>query len=139
MKGKLNKKTLGIITLLLLVAILGWWASNSIPRAESSAPTGYATEWATSSIITLQSDSRVMFATSSVCTSRVITTTSTPIRIKFGDHANFTLSGTAGHLQLGSTTVSYDSGLYGCGLWTGVGLSGNTNLDIIVTEFSGFR
>ena len=139
MKEKL-KKTLGIIAFLILVVFVGWLASNQIPKAESSAPAGYATEWATSSVITLQqSASRVLFATSTVCTSRIITTTSTPIRIKIGDHDNYTLSGTVGHLQLGSTTVSYDSGLYGCGLWTGIGLSGNTNLDVIVTEFTGFR
>lgn len=144
MKKVFNKKTFGIITAILFMVILSYWASNSIPKAESSAPPGMQTIWATSSIIALSNTaSRNLFA-SSTCISRTITTSSTPIRIKFGDHANFNLSANNGHLQAASTTVTYDGAAYGCGLWTGFTVQDSDTLGdpaegAAITEFGGFR
>lgn len=36
--------------------------------------------------------------------------------LTFSDYAGQTPTGLYGHLQAASTTVAYDSGLYGCGL-----------------------
>lgn len=60
------------------------------------------------------------------CTARVITTgdgTGVGIKLLTGDPGNgdlssTTLSGVNGIWQAGSTTVAYDSGIYGCGKWT---------------------
>ena len=70
------------------------------------------------------------------CKARVVTTRgSSAIMLSFGDTTGFgstTLSGTAGHLQLASTTVVYDSGLYGCGRMTAFGWSSST---VTISEF----
>lgn len=63
------------------------------------------------------------------CHSRVITTAGSDIMISFDDVTGFgstSLSSVVGHLQGASTTVSYDSGDYGCGLMTAYGVSSST-------------
>jgi len=66
---------------------------------------------------------------SATCNSRVISTTDSAIMISFGDVSGFgstTVSATAGHWQPASTTVAYDSALYGCGLYSAYGYSSTT-------------
>lgn len=65
-----------------------------------------------------------IFAGNSQCKSRIVTTDGTSaIRISFkdipgaGNVGSTTVGATVGHLQLASTTVVYDSGIYGCGTW----------------------
>lgn len=73
--------------------------------------------------------------TSATCKSRVITTSASPIMISFDDTTGFgstTISGAAGHLQAASTTVAYDSALYGCGLMSAFAFSSTT---ITVSSF----
>lgn len=53
-----------------------------------------------------------------LCASRVISTNNTPIMVALSSSASTTLSGSVGNWQGASTTVGYDSGLYGCGYWT---------------------
>lgn len=60
--------------------------------------------------------------TSPTCHNRVVTP-NTDIRISFDQvagHGSSTLSATIGHIQTGSTTVTYDSALYGCGQMTAI-------------------
>lgn len=138
MKEKLNKKTFGIIAAALLILLVGWYALNSIPKANTAAPQGALAEHGTSTLIKLETDGdRVLFA-SSTCVARIVTTSTSSIRIKFSDHADFTLGTNIGHFQGASTTVSYDSGIYGCGLWTARNL-GDIGMTTTVTEFRGFR
>lgn len=70
------------------------------------------------------------------CKARVVSTSgNSAIMISFGDVTGFgstTVSGTAGHWQAASTTVAYDSGLFGCGRWTAFGYASTT---VMVTEF----
>lgn len=57
-------------------------------------------------------------ATSSNCTGRIISTGSTTLMLSFGGLLNPTA--TVGNYQAGSTTVSYDNAVYGCGQITAV-------------------
>lgn len=52
------------------------------------------------------------------CASRIISTSNSAIMLAFSSAASTSLSGTVGNWQAASTTVAYDSGLYGCGYWT---------------------
>lgn len=121
--------------LLVLVASL-IWSAYVTPQATGSAPTGYSAVNGTTSAITMTdaTDVSELFATST-CVSRVITTGTKNIRLKFFDSA-FALSATAGHLQTASTTVAYDSGIYGCGLVTGLSTDADT---VRVSELRDFR
>lgn len=140
----MDKKTIALILILIgIVVLFGYWNSSKLSLF-GGAPPGMVTEWATSSVIALSNSlSRDLFA-SSTCISRTITTSSTPIRIKFADSAAFVLSTNRGHLQDASTTVIYDGATYGCGLWTGFNtrdsdVGGDPAEGAVVTEFRGFR
>ena len=138
MKKKILFGIIGLVALIMAV----FWASDSLPKVQGSAPGGYSTSWATSSVITLsQSVDAVLFATSTPsCTARTITTRARPLMVKFGDHAGFTLDSNTGHSIGASSTITYDAGEYGCGRWTGRNHgSAAADADAIVTEFRDFR
>lgn len=140
---KNKKKFLYIFPLVVLAIGMVFTAYYGVPRAQSSAPGGYQTAWATSSmlIVTATKDFTAFATSTPNCTNRTITTIANPIMIKIGDHARFELGSNAGHYQAASTTVEYDSGLYGCGLWTIRGaLSSNVaSTQVFVSEFNDFR
>lgn len=71
---------------------------------------------ASSTRITVTTTASSAFATST-CSSRTITTSASPIMLTFSDYAGQTPTGALGHLQAASTTVNYDAGSYGCGLF----------------------
>lgn len=80
-----------------------------------------------------------IFAANPQCKARVITTPGTSaIMISFGEPqtpgniSSTTLAGQVGHLQAASTTVEYDSEIYGCGLWRAYGYASTT---LTVSEF----
>src|SRR3990167_6920253 len=79
-----------------------------------------------------------IFTANTDCDARVITTTGANIFISFGEPitpgniSSSTLANGVGHLQATSTTVVYDSGLYGCGQWHAWGPASST---ITVSEF----
>jgi len=74
------------------------------------------------------------------CSSRVISTTDgsgQAIQILFGDPTNGDIASTSlsefvGNLQSASTTIMYDSGLYGCSRWTAYATASTT---LLLTEF----
>jgi hypothetical protein len=102
------------IALLLTAVIAVLFASKNTEPAHASAPSGLPSTIATTSVPAVTTTAALVFATSS-CAARVITTTASPIMIGFSDVQGFVPTGVQGHLQAASTTVSYDSGLYGCG------------------------
>ena len=139
----MNIKQVGLVLFgAVLMGLLAWWTPSTLPSVLGSAPGGYSTTFATGSVDTLVPGiALTMFATSTPdCISRIITTKSEAITIKFGDYTQFALTN-LGHIQAASTTVTYDSALYGCGLWQGMGMNGaaTTGVNVIVTEFRGFR
>ena len=69
------------------------------------------------------------------CKARVITTNGIGVYLSFGDTAGFsstTITNAIGHWQPASTTVVYDSGLYGCGRLTGWAVATTT---LTVSQF----
>jgi len=57
-----------------------------------------------------------IFATSTSCTARIISTQAGYLMLTFSDYAGQSPAGSFGHYQAASTTVAYDSGQVGCGL-----------------------
>lgn len=64
------------------------------------------------------------------CSSRVVSTVAKPVMLVFTRSASTTVSATYGHLQGASTTVAYDSGLYGCNQITAYGFDATTTITI---------
>ena|SRR3990167_4785155 len=50
------------------------------------------------------------------CVARIISTGVVGVHLTFSDTAGDTLTGRMGHIQAASTTVNYNSNVYGCGL-----------------------
>lgn len=126
---------LSILTVAALVAGFSFWFSQPV---ESAGFFGYAArvQSATTTSVGGQTSTTIFSASSDdSCKSRIITTGATPVRLSFGEVTGFgstTLSVTVGHYQAASTTIAYDSGLYGCGWWTGRAIGATTT--VIVTE-----
>lgn len=57
---------------------------------------------------------RTLFTAKEYCASRVISTLGVPVSLSFKS-SSIDPTSVRGHLQGASTTVAYDSGLYGCG------------------------
>jgi len=98
---------------------------------------------ATSTSVGPEDSDKTIFTASSdnSCKSRIITTQgNSAIMINFGDPgtdrlgniSSTTVSGTVGHWQAASTTVAYDSGLYGCGRWSAYAYASST---LTVSQF----
>lgn len=103
--------TLGLFASALL------FSSLLASYAGAAAPSGLQAIVSTSSNPTVTTTAAIVFATTTQCSSRVVTTYASPIMLTFSDNQGKTPTGTYGHLQLASTTVAYDSGIYGCGAY----------------------
>lgn len=101
----------GAVVSAILAAILFY----SLMPVFAAAPSGLPSSVATSSNRTWTAASEVAFATTTNCASRIIGTRGDAIRIVFSDINGETPSASVGFPQAASTTVVYDSGLYGCG------------------------
>ena len=116
------------------VLIMGFAAYT---YTQASAPSGLPSTYATSSTIILNVTAvSSVAATSSTCTSRVITTYSQPAQFTIGQNSSTTPNvGTDvfGIFQEASTTRAYDGGIYGCGLIQGRGWLPSTR--ITITEY----
>jgi len=137
MKSQTLSITLFSIALLSLALVLLF---KPVHDAFGSAFTGQAShlQSATTTVVGNQAvPPKTIFAndTTDSCKARIITTRESAISISFGDTTGFgstTLTGASGHIQLASTTVAYDSGIYGCGLWTAYGYASTT---LTVSQF----
>lgn len=131
----------------LLAVMLGILAifSLSTPNADGAAFTGTASNvrMSTTTVVGPQGSAVVktqVFAANAACKSRVITTDGTSaIRISFkdiptsGNIGSTTVGASVGHIQLASTTVEYDSGIYGCGTWN-IWAWASTTLSVTETQ-----
>lgn len=124
---------LGIIGLTLVLVMkpldtatgAGWFGYSSYLQHASTTAVGPQT---VKTLATAKTDGS--------CKSRVVTTNNNGINLSFGDATLFsstTLTATKGHYQAASTTVVYDSGLYGCGRMTALGLIASGT--VTVSEF----
>ena len=104
---------LGIIGIVVLGLVLRPTVSV---RPLGQATSGLVANVASSTSESVSTTAGVIVSTSTACASRVITSRAQPLMLTFSDYAGQTPTGTFGHLQTASTTVVYDSGVYGCGL-----------------------
>lgn len=89
---------------------------SSTPKTFASAASGLKATLATTSAEVLPSQTvTTIIATSTNCAARVISTTDKEIMLTLDDSQNLSPTATFGYKQLASTTVAYDSGIYGCG------------------------
>lgn len=109
----LQKTILGFGAALFLI-VGAFIAGSYTYHASASAPSGLQATMATSSNPTVGTTALLVFATST-CATRIVSTYASPVMMYFSDFTGQRPSATAGHLQAASTTVAYDSGLYGCG------------------------
>lgn len=80
-----------------------------------SAPSGLNSSVSSSTRVTLSdATATFLFATSSQCASRAISTRGGAVVLTFSDRFGNVPGPVLGHVQAASTTVVYDSGLYGC-------------------------
>lgn len=131
--------TLIALSVLALSAILLF---KPLYQTYGSAPSGQAShlQVATTTVVGPQDANDTIFSASAddSCKARVVSTTGlSAVMLVFGDPGNndlssTTLSGAVGHWQGASTTVAYDSGIYGCGRWSAYSYATQT---ITVSEF----
>jgi len=100
-----------VATLSVLVALL---AIKQIPELSfgGATPGLYSTVASSSETRVGSTSADTIFTTTDGCTSRVISTTGRAIMLSFG---STTPTAVVGHVQSASTTVAYDSEIYGCG------------------------
>jgi hypothetical protein len=112
----MNVLTKTLITVLVIVALsVVAVVTQTAFTAQGAAPSGLPAVVGTSTTQHLVAATpTLVFPTSTNCAARVITTASSSIQISFSDKQSLVPGVTAGHMQAGSTTVAYDSGLYGC-------------------------
>lgn len=134
---------LGVIVGLML-SVFGAFVTNT-RNVDGAAFTGTASNvrMSTTTVVGPQGSAVVktqVFAANAACKSRIITTDGTSaIRISFkdiptsGNIGSTTVGATVGHLQLASTTVEYDSGIYGCGTWN-IWAWASTTLSVTETQ-----
>lgn len=103
--------------LLIGIIIGGIWFQPE--TSLGSAPPGAPAWVASSTAPTVPVNVATTIIATSSCSARIISTGQTTAMLTFAD--DFTPTGSFGVWQAASTTVAYDSGLYGCGevkAWT---------------------
>ena|SRR3990167_10549597 len=126
----------GVVVVLLGVIAIRTGAIN-VPFL-GSAPNGNASVIAVTSFVDVGPTGNIVLRDPSVCSSRVVTTVAKAIMLNFSTSTSVAtstgrLSATKGHLQSASTTVAYDSGIYGCDYLAAYGFDSTTT--ITVSEF----
>lgn len=107
----------------LFIVIAAWIIVSRVPVSFSSATSGLAARIATSSTENLPAATNIPnLVATSTCVARIITV---------GQITLFTFNGLpatlgSGVYQAASTTVAYDSGLYGCGAVNGMTATAET-------------
>ena len=136
--NKLKTITITVIitALLLALAALVYFSETQIPFV-GSAPTGASANTGSSSLVTIPSQTSVQIFATSTCVARVIGRASTSPMLTLTD-SQTNPSGGFGVHNNASTSVTYDSGVYGCGLWRAFNTS-DTQVIFTITEFVGFN
>lgn len=112
------KYLISILATACLVLVLGFYL---LPKANASATNGLPATLRVATTTVVGPQNKVtLFNSNSACTSRIVRTQGQGIILAFadptnGDVASTTLSSVIGFIQAASTTIAYDSGIYGCG------------------------
>ena len=131
--------------LLAISGILATLAGIAVYRTTEpsfgSAPSGLPARVASSSLATVNNITTlprlgtVISATSTpTCTSRIISTKTEPIKLLFSNYNNQVPTDQRGLLQAASTTVAYDSGIYGCGQIKALSYDATTTISVTEVE-----
>lgn len=126
------QKSLPTIAFVALALLFSFILVGGTRLVGASAPTGVpATQGSATTTVVGPQETKTLFASNSACASRIVRTQGTDIYIAFadptnGDVASTTLSAVVGFTQPASTTVAYDSGLYGCGRMTAEAVASTT-------------
>ena len=106
---------------------------NEARLASASAPSGLPATVIFVGSSTVSTTAIVLNATTTNCAARIVSTGSNPVMLGFTGANGTTTNATTGLWQAGSTTVAYDSGLYGCGLLTAYSALGSI-VNVVVTH-----
>ena len=136
----MNKTKTILVTILTL--LLGILTGNQVSNTVGQAQTGISTRMATSSTRSVGGATVTHILSASLgCDSRIITTAADPIILSFGSTSpdgatsgTSTLQLSQGHLQAASTTSTYDSGLFGCGVVQARGNGATTTITVSETK-----
>lgn len=129
----LSKNILIIFGLLVLAGVVFIALQSNLAIGESF--TGTATNVVSATSTAVGPDTVVtLFAINGSCDTRIITTNNDAIHLSFRTITGFAPTSVVGHYQAASTTVAYDSGLYGCGLVTALGLTASGTVTISETQ-----
>lgn len=126
MKLILQRTLVGAVVISAIGAALYFLVG--VPSARSSAPDGVPATVATSSLMSVGPSNAVTLTATSSCNARIVTTYANPVMLTFSDYLGQSPTATFGHLQAASTTVVYDSGVYGCGLMKAYGYTASTSI-----------
>ena len=133
----IKKMKIDKIILAVIVIVLGFVIYGSFKSKPENKPLGQATSGLPSTLAIATTTAvgpqvnKTIFSSNSVCTARVIGTAGSAVMITFGDPVNgdvssTTLTSMVGFTQVASTTIGYDSGIYGCGRWSAYGIASST-------------
>jgi len=116
------------IAIISVVAISFSVLTQRVQFVQGSAPSGLVTTVSVATTTTvgpqyLTGKGKLIFTETGNCDSRIITTVGQDVALTFYDPkddetdnlSSTTLSIQKGHIQFASTTIAYDSGIYGCG------------------------
>lgn len=126
-----NKLLVAAVILCLAMGALAWSYMSSDKEATfGAAPPGLASTAATSSDYLLAANTATALQpATTTCASRIVKTQNATLYLTLNGYTP-TLSG-AQVIQAASTSVVYDAGLYGCGVWKALSTGGQT---ITITE-----
>lgn len=127
---KSSQISIAIIAVALFFSLI---ILNEAKVADASAPSGLPANVYTESSVSLGTTATQLAATTTNCSSRVVSTGVSPIMLTFTAANGTTTSGSVGAWQAGSTTVAYDSGLYGCGQLAGYSYT-TSNVHVVITQ-----
>ena len=125
-------KSVGIIAVIALAVFVLASMFFRYESAQASASSGLpATQRVATTTSVGPDEVKRLYNKQPSCASRIVRTQGTEIYLIFADPvggnlASTSLSAVAGFVQLASTTVAYDSGIYGCGELWGEAISSTT-------------
>lgn len=119
----------GVVVFVVVGSVVLFTRHTASPAAVGAATSGLAASVASTTQETVLAASATTIAATSTCSSRVVSTGAQAIVLTFSDYAaqSPTLAG-FGFYQPASTTVAYDSGLYGCGLMKAISGGGANSI-----------
>lgn len=119
-----------VVTNLFLINNVGR-LQETISRGRLGSAQGIVPTLSTTSAEIIGTTPVVAIASSTGCASRIISTTNKPVMITFDQTNGATPTGIFGILQNASTTVAYDSVLYGCGAVKMYGFDSASNVTVL--------